>query len=285
MAMGAANVIPGVSGGTIAFITNIYERLINALKAFDLLALRLLFRMEFKVLARKVDLAFLAAVGAGVVVSILSLAKALELAFVHYEELTLSFFFGLILASIISVGRQIGTWNMGPVVGFLVGTTIAVSIAFLAPSSPNSDLFYVFLCGIVAVCSMILPGLSGSYILLLMGNYILVLQAISSFNFGILIPLLVGCVVGLVIFSRVLAYLFSHFKDLTVALLTGFVTGSLLIIWPWKRTQYESFEGKIKAVGYEWTWPSMDLGFGLSILLIVAGFAVVYFIDRAGEKQ
>ncbi len=285
MAMGAANVIPGVSGGTIAFITNIYERLINALKAFDLEAVRLLLKFDFKAFAKKVDFTFLLFVGLGVLVSIFSIAKVLEYAFSVHETLTLSFFFGLIVASIFSVVRQIANWNVGAIAGMLIGTAMAVTIAFLVPAAPSTNFFYVVLCGIVGITSMILPGLSGAYILLLMGNYILVLRAVGSFDFSILVPLAIGCVLGLVLFSRALAYLFSRYKDVTVALLAGFVTGSLLIIWPWKITEFQEFEGKMKATGYEWYFPTADGNLLLAILLAIAGFSVVFFIDRAGEER
>ncbi len=281
MAMGAANVIPGVSGGTIAFITGIYQRLIDALKSFDIQAIRLLLVFDFKTFAAKTDIRFLFWLFFGVAVSILSLAKVLEWSFINYESLTLAFFFGLILASIIGVGRQIETWNVPVLVSFVAGCAIAASIAFLPPAQPNGNLLYIILCGVVAVCSMILPGLSGSYILLLMGNYILVLQAVSSFDFGILMPLLIGCAVGLVLFSRLLSYLFARFKDQTVALLTGFVAGSLLIIWPWKKTEYLVLDGgKEKATGYIWLLPEFNALFLVALLLAIIGFFIVWLMDR-----
>jgi len=283
--MGAANVIPGVSGGTIAFITGIYERLINALKSFDLSILKLLTKGKFKEIIEKTDAKFLALVFLGVAISILSLAKLLELAFENYETLTLAFFFGLIIASVWAVGKQIGNWGSGVIVALLIGIIIAVGIAFLPPAQANSGFFYVFLCGVVAVCSMILPGLSGSYILLLMGNYVLVLRAISSLDFGILIPLMVGVVIGLVLFSRLLSYLFSHYKDLTIALLSGFVAGSLVIIWPWKETIYELFEGKEKATGYIWQLPIIDTQFFIALGLIVLGFFTVWFIEKQADND
>ncbi len=284
IAMGAANVIPGVSGGTIAFITGIYERLINALKSFDLKALRFISKFDIPSFIKHVDLYFLIAVGGGIAVSILSLAKLLEFLFVNYEQLTLAFFFGLILASIVFVARGVENWS-AVVISFLVaGCVIAVSIAFMVPASPNDSFFYILVCGIIAVCSMILPGLSGSYILLLMGNYVLVLNAISSFNFGIIVPLIVGCALGLVLFSRILSFLFANYKDHTIALLAGFVIGSLLIIWPWKETQYEDFSGKLKAVGYTWLWPEMGIQFMYAIILIVLGFMTVYLMEKTAGR-
>lgn len=285
-AMGAANVIPGVSGGTIAFVTGIYERLINALKNLDLITIKLVLKFDIKGAFERVDGMFLLTVLVGISFSILSLAKVLEWAFLNHESLTLSFFFGLILASILGVGRQVTSWKIAEVSALIIGALIAIFIAFLPPSEPNASIFYIFLCGIVAVCSMILPGLSGSYILLLMGNYVLVLQAISAFDFAILIPLLIGCVLGLALFSRLLSYLFSHYKNVTISLLTGFVIGSLLIIWPWKLTQYEQVtDSKQKAIGYEWLLPQTNSQFLISLLLIAFGFLMVWLLDRFASRQ
>lgn len=283
--MGAANVIPGVSGGTVAFITGIYERLINALKNIDFDAIKLLLTGRFKDFASKIDLYFLIVLFLGVFVSILSLAKLLEIAFAEYETQTLSFFFGLIVASILAVSRQISQVSLAVIVAFAVGTAIAVGIAFLPPAQPNDSFLYLILCGVVAVCSMILPGLSGSYILLLMGNYLLVLKAISSFEVMIILPIGIGCVLGLVVLSRVLSYLFSKFKDETVAILGGFVTGSLLIIWPWKDTITETFAGKEKAVGYIWKLPQIDVQLVFSFVLIIIGFLLVYWMERKSSTS
>lgn len=278
--MGAANVIPGVSGGTVAFITGIYERLIHALKNIDLEALKLLFSGRFRDFAAKVDFNFLVVLFAGVFVSILSLAKLLEIAFNEYETLTLSFFFGLIIASVLAVARQVSQVSLPVIIAFLVGAAIAVGIAFLPPAQPNESFFYLILCGVAAVCSMILPGLSGSYILLLMGNYLLVLKAISTLEIKILAPIAIGCVIGLVVLSRLLAYLFKKFKDVTIAILSGFVAGSLLIIWPWKITITEIFAGKEKAIGYEWQLPSMNMQFLYSLIFIVTGILLVIWMER-----
>ena len=284
--MGAANVIPGVSGGTIAFVTGIYERFINALKQIDLIAVKLLFTLQFKLLFERIDAIFLIFVLSGVGVSILSLANVLEWAFINYETYTLAFFFGLIIASVLGVGRQIAAWNLSVIISLVIGISVAVFIAFLPPAESNPAIWYVFLCGIVAVCSMILPGLSGSYILLLMGNYILVLQAISNLNFSVIIPLGLGCIIGLLAFSRLLSYLFAHFKEVTIALLTGFVVGSLLIIWPWKETYYEQVsDDKLKAVGYEWMMPVLDSSFLYAFLLMVVGFILVWGMEKAASAK
>ena len=286
LAMGAANVIPGVSGGTIAFIAGIYERLINALKSFDLAAVRLFISGKWKAFAAKTDLFFLAAVFLGTGISILSLAKVLELAFEHYEVLTLAFFFGLIVASVLGVGKQISKFSFLTVLSLLIGALVAGGIALLPPAEPNPSFLYLILCGSVAISSMILPGLSGSYVLLLMGNYVLVLQAISAFQLSILLPIAIGCIVGILIFSRFLSYLFAHFRDVTIGLLTGFVAGSLAIIWPWKITQYMTLaDGKQKASGYVWFLPEFDLQVLYALLLAVAGFLIVWWMEQFASSE
>jgi putative membrane protein len=285
LAMGAANVIPGVSGGTIAFITGIYERLIAALKNLDLKAILLFFTGKWRELARHIDLGFLFFIFLGVAISIVSLAKVMTWAFTNHESLTLSFFFGLIIASILAVGKQIKSWDAGVVVALLIGTGIAAAIAFLPPAQPSEAFMYLMLCGAVAVCSMILPGLSGSYVLLLMGNYLLVLNAVSDFNLRILSAVAIGAIVGLVGFSHLLDFLFSKFKNTTIALLTGFVVGSLLIIWPWKATSYEIIGGKERAVGYAWLMPELDSTFFLAVAFALVGFFLVWVIDKIGARK
>ncbi|MEM6829446.1 MAG: DUF368 domain-containing protein [Bacteroidota bacterium] len=285
VAMGAANVIPGVSGGTMAFITGIYERLINALKHIDIKSIKLLLSGKFKAFAERVDFMFLVYLFLGVFISILSLAKLLEWALDRYEVYTLSFFFGLILASIFAVAKQISQVDLSVVVSFVIGTAIAISIAFLPPAQESDSFIYMILCGVVAVCSMILPGLSGSYILILMGNYLLVLRAVSAFEFTVLIPLLIGCVIGLITLSRLLSYLFNQFENATISALSGFVVGSLLIIWPWQTKLTASFNGKEKVVGRIWNLPDMEGPFFLALFLILLGFLLVIWMERQSKKE
>lgn len=286
VAMGAANVIPGVSGGTIAFITGIYERLINSLKSFDLGALRLLLAGDWKVFTLKTDLYFLLSILLGVAVSILTFAKVLEWSFANYEIYTLAFFFGLIIASILGVGKQISSFSLGNIGSLLIGVAIAAGIAFLPPAEPNPSFVYLLVCGAVAVSSMILPGLSGSYILLLMGNYVLVIGAISALEVSILLPIAIGCIVGLLLFAQLLSYLFRNFKDITISLLTGFVAGSLAIIWPWKITKYMTLaDGKEKATGYSWFLPELDVAFLMALAFALGGFFIVWLMERSASAN
>ncbi len=300
-AMGAANVIPGVSGGTIAFVTGIYESLIASLKSFDHHALAHLLKFRLAKFADHVNLRFLAPLLLGVAISVLTLAKVLLWLFDKHPVLTWSFFFGLIVASVLIVGRSIKRWSPGVVVALLAGTAIATGVALTTPAQENGNFLYLVLCGAVAFSSMIVPGLSGSFVLVLMGNYFLVLNGISDFTsalnpfdpsaiaevfLAILLPVGIGVAIGFVSFSHLLDWLFKHFHDATVALLTGFILGSLLIIWPWKKEITESVAGKSKTVGYEWLPAPLDQPLTYAAFAVIAaGFLAVWLIERAGADK
>lgn len=289
--MGAANVIPGVSGGTIALITGIYERLINAIKSIDLKALKLLLNRQWRAFWTEIDGTFLTALFAGIGVSIISLAKLLEFLLEKHETLTMAFFFGLILISVFLVARTVRTWGVTSYIALAIGTAIAIGIALLAPATENSAFLYVFACGIVAMCSMILPGLSGSFVLIIMGNYALILGAIGSFDMSILIPLALGCGFGLIAFSHVLAWVFKNFHDQTIALMSGFILGSLAIIWPWKNTlintiQRDGKPPKEVVTGYEWFLPSLaSAATWLAIALIIAGAVSLWLMEKSTSSE
>ena len=291
LAMGAANVIPGVSGGTIALITGIYERLINAIKSCGPHALKLFLSGQFKALWQHVDGRFLSAVLLGVAVSIVSLAKLFEYLLTHHERYTMAFFFGLILLSLYYVAKRVSRWHLPVVLSLLVGSAIAITIATLAPASENDAFLYVFLCGVIAISSMILPGLSGSFVLIIMGNYALVLGAISSANFSILVPLGLGCAIGLVTFSHIIAWIFKHYENHTLALMTGFVLGSLVVIWPWKTAITQTVQRANKppkevVSSYEWFIPNMGLmETYICIALMILGAASIALMEISAGKQ
>lgn len=298
LAMGAANVIPGVSGGTIALVTGIYERLINAVKSIDGEALGLLLKFDAKAFWRHIDGTFLTLVFLGIGVSIVSLAKILKFLLANdvYAIWVMAFFFGLILVSIYSVGRTVQKWNAVTVVAFLIGTAGAVALALLSPTGENEAIWYLLICGVVAMCSMILPGLSGSFVLIIMGNYELIMvNAVSELNLKILIPVAIGAGLGLLAFSRLLAWVFDHYRDQTIGLLTGFVLGSLLVIWPWKTAQVELIarpgkEAKEVVLGYDWYLPELgSSATWIAIVLIVLGGLTIWAMDRVsvdeGEKR
>ncbi|MFT4729342.1 MAG: putative membrane protein [Granulosicoccus sp.] len=286
LAMGAANVIPGVSGGTIALITGIYERLINAIKNCDLRAAKLLLHGDIKGGWRHIDGTWLAILLGGVAISIVSLARLFEYLLENHERYTMAFFFGLIVISIAFVAKRVNTWTSSTTASLIIGTVIAVSIAIIAPASENDHWLYVFICGVFAISSMILPGLSGSFVLILMGNYSLVLGAISSLSFDILIPLAVGCGFGLIAFSHIISWVFKRCPDQTLALMTGFVIGSLVVIWPWKEAVIEIVERVGKeprevVTAYEWFFPQLQApSTWIAIGLMVLGAAAIALMEK-----
>lgn len=262
LAMGAANVIPGVSGGTIALVTGIYERIIQALRSFRPENLKRLLEGKVARFWKSIDGAFLTWIMLGVLVSIFSLARLLEWLLETREIPTYGFFFGLIAVSVYYVGKGIRRWSPAVILALVLGAGVAVSISLIVPGEENPNPLYVGLCGVVAICSMILPGLSGSFVLILMGNYTLVLAAINSLDLAILFPLALGCGLGLLGFAQVLGWLFKRFPDSTLSTMTGFVLGSLLLIWPWKETLTENaiIEGEWEEwpVGYRWYFPELS---------------------------
>jgi putative membrane protein len=294
-AMGAANVIPGVSGGTIALITGVFERLINAIKSFDINAIKLLFKWKIKELIEYVDLYFLIAVFSGMIVSVVSLAKLLEFLFTNYPVLVWAFFFGLILASVYYVGKTIKKWSISVILTFIFGTSIAVVISMLNPATQNDSFFYLIICGIIAICSMILPGLSGSFILILLGNYELVMiQSVSTFDLAILFPVIIGVIVGLIAFSHILSWIYKKYKDQTISILTGFILGSLSILWPWKNEVYRldsigNFilkDGERIIQGYTKYIPeTINIEVILAISLMITGFITIYLIEKLAGTQ
>jgi putative membrane protein len=284
--MGAANVIPGVSGGTIALITEIFERLINSVKSFDLAALKLVFTGKLKEFFKKTDFWFLASVLLGAVISVFSLAKLLEYLFANYPVYVWSFFFGLILASVYFVGRRIEKWNISVIITFLIGGALAVFITLMKPADENDSFIYLILCGVVAICSMILPGLSGSFVLILMGNYQLVMiDAVSNLNLKVLIPVGIGAVGGLIAFSHLLSWVFKKYRDQTISILTGFILGSLGIIWPWKTEITETFGEKVKVVGYDWNLPEINGAFFIAFVIMVVGYIAIWLMEKSAAKK
>jgi putative membrane protein len=305
MGMGAANVIPGVSGGTIALITGIFEELIDSIKSFDLVAVKLLFTGKFKQLAGHINLNFLLAVFIGVGISIFSIAIVLDYLFVNYPIYIWSYFFGLILASVYFVGKTIEKWSASTVISFIIGTVVAVSITLINPATEDSRYWYLALCGVVAVCSMILPGLSGSFVLILMGNYQLVMiDAVTNLKIDILLPVVIGAVVGLIVFSHVLSWIYKKFKDQTISLLTGFILGSLAILWPWKNSydqygklipvnKYGAFLDQtgavtkdIKVFNYDHIMPGqIDRVVLLAVIFAIAGIISIWLIEKFALKK
>ena len=297
MAMGGANVIPGVSGGTIAFITGIYDELIKSLKSFDLEAVKLLLKFKIRDFALHINLQFLVVLMTGVLVSLVTFGKAIKYVIdlgEMYEQMVWAFFFGLIIASVYYVGKQIKEWDLSVVVSGLIGLAIAVGLAFLKPAQENDSFVYLTICGVVAMSSMLLPGLSGSFVLILMGNYrLIMLEAIPDRNLKIISAVGIGAVVGFIILSRIISYLLTNHENKTLSGLTGFIFGSLAIIWPWKDKVYLQDEGgslllkegeKIVS-GYEWFMPALDSSVVVAMLLMIAGAGLVWLVEYLGNKS
>lgn len=294
LAMGAADVVPGVSGGTIAFISGIYERLLQALGSFNLTLLGKLKNDGVKAAWQHIDGSFLLVLFSGVLTSILSLAKIITYLLAEYPILVWAFFFGLILASAIYITRQIPKWNLQLILAVLAGAAIAVAITALKPADIVATPLNVFLAGAIAICAMILPGVSGSFLLLLMGLYQPILAAIKQVELAILFSFAAGAGLGLLSFAKLLSWLLARFHNITLAFLTGFLFGSLNLVWPWKQTLsfYESRHGlkpleqqNISPWVYETLteqaslWPQ---ALGLAVLAVILVLGLEFF---AQDKQ
>ena len=294
MAMGAADVIPGVSGGTIALITGIYEELINSIRSINLKALKLLFSGKPAAFWTAINGNFLLSVLLGIGISIFSLAKGLTYLLHHYPILVWSFFFGLIVASAIYVARTIKNWNAGAVAAGIAGIVIAYFITVISPTEANSSWYYIFFSGVIAICAMILPGISGSFILVLLGMYAFILGAVGDLNIPVLLLFGAGAAIGIIGFSNFLSWLLKRHYTLTIALLAGFMVGSLNKIWPWKEVTASFIDrhGEAKALAernilpgtYEnltgndpWLWGA--------ILFLVIGFVLIFVIEAASKRK
>ena len=295
IAMGAANVIPGVSGGTLALITGIFERLINAIKSLNLKAVKLLFSFKLKEFAQHIDLYFLIAVFGGIVIAIVTLAKLFDYLFTNYPVYIWSYFFGLVLASVYFVGKTITNWTPAVIISFVVGTAFAIFISVLNPATEDSSTLYLLLCGVVAICSMILPGLSGSFVLILMGNYKLVMiDSVNNWDLTVLIPVGIGAVVGLLAFSHILSWVFRKYRNETIAILTGFILGTVVILWPWQKILYLTDsagelilkKGEPIVFKYERFVPdSFSTEVIFAILIAIAGIISIWAIEKAAATK
>lgn len=294
MAMGAADVVPGVSGGTIALITGIYEELIFSIKSIDLKALKLLFTGKAAAFWKAINGNFLLSVLLGIGISIFSLARGLTYLLQHYPILVWSFFFGLIIASAIYVARTIKSWNAGAVTAGIAGIAIAYLITEISPTEANPTWIYIFFSGMIAICAMILPGISGSFILVLLGMYPFILGAVGDLNIPVLLVFVAGAAIGIIAFSNFLSWLLKKFHTLTIALLAGFMVGSLNKIWPWKEVT-ESFtdrHGEVRPLTernilpgtYETLTGNESWLLG-AILFLIAGFVLIFAIEAATKRK
>lgn len=288
--MGSADVIPGVSGGTIALITGIYEDLIGALRSIDAKAVQKLVALDIKGVMAKVHVRFLLALFSGIIVAILSLARLMNYLLHHHPVATWSLFFGLIAASTVMVGKHVGNWFGKAGIGFVAGIIAATIIVNLIPMQTPDDLWFIFFCGIVAICAMILPGISGAFILLILGKYEYITATLKNpflpQNLIVILVFCIGCAIGLLGFSRVLDYLLQKFHNLTLAFLAGLIAGSLQKIWPWK----EVIETLVIREKAHVIWggpimpPAIDQEFFIAAGLAALGLVAVLVIERLSRK-
>lgn len=304
--MGIAEVIPGVSGGTIAFITGIYERLLNAIKGVGPGLIKEFQTNGFNGLWKAVDGGFLVnlliGMAIGIVIGVFGVSHLLE----NYPPVIWAFFFGLIIASAIYIARQIDAWNWKTILGLIIGAVVAYGITVLTPAQGSTSLLFVFFCGMIAISALILPGVSGSFILLMLGMYTYIISdtlkpALKTFATDKLLTMGVfalGCLVGLMTISRVLSWTFKHYRSVTLSVLTGFIIGSLNKIWPWRNPieWLRDVDGKIimeegipkKILLEENVLPASFDGEAYTLWVIVfaiLGFAVVFLMERFGSDE
>lgn len=282
--MGAADVVPGVSGGTIAFIIGIYEELLDSIKSINANSLRLLFTLRIKEFWKAINANFLLSVVGGIAISVFSLAKLITYLLDNHPVLVWSFFFGLVLASTYVVSKRIQSFSWSRWLSFAIGAVIAYYITVATPAATPNDLWFIFLSGAIAICAMILPGISGSFILVLLGKYAYIMDAIKSFNIPVIITFVCGAGIGIISFSNVLSWLLRKYHDLTIALLAGFMLGSLNKVWPWKETleTYIDSHGVTKPLVEANILPNIYVWQGFA--LMVAGFILVVGLEKISER-
>ena len=294
LAIGTANVIPGVSGATLAIITGVFERMVNAIKSIDVTAVKLFFTGKFRKFGEHIDFAFLASLIFGVAAAIITLARLFEFMFEKYPVYIWAYFFGLILASVYYVGKTVTKWNPVNIILLIAGAVFAAALTFFNPAVENSNMFYLFICGVISICSMILPGISGSFIMILLGNYTLIIKAINNLDLAVLVPFALGCGIGLLAFAHVLSWILKKYKNQTIATLTGFICGSLLVIWPWKKINYltDALGAIIERKGekviksYQAVMPdAFNAEVVIAILIMLVGVASIVITETIANKK
>jgi putative membrane protein len=294
LAMGAADVIPGVSGGTIAFITGIYEELINSIKSINLKAFKLLLSGKFSTFWRLINGTFLLSVLLGIAISIFSLAKGLKYLLDNFPIPVWAFFFGLIVASAIFVAKKIKTWDLKIWIAFIAGIAAAYFITILAPAEANTTWWFIFISGMIAICAMILPGISGSFILVLLGMYKFILEAVGTLDIGILLIFIAGAAIGIISFSNILSWLLKNYHDITISVLAGFMVGSLNKVWPWKQVirTFTDSHGEVRPLVEKnilpWNYEQIsgqEPWMAGAIILAITGFIIIFVFERLTKEK
>ena len=316
LAMGAANKVPGVSGGVVAFVTGFYEEFIHSLKQINTTALKLLFGARFKSFYYHINGPFLSLLFTGIILSFFSVSKLLDYLIKHYELFVWSLFFGLIIGSIYQINKNFKNWNIRTYTALLLGILIGISVSFLNPAKENDNLWFVFFCGIISVSGMTLPGFSGSFLLILIGNYVLLLvdsvNALSAtlyevfggnYNFlnnpqrirmlKVLGVFTFGSIIGLVSFSHALSYILKRYKSITLSSIIGFITGSLGVVWPWKKIIFKKninnefildSRGLKIIENYKRYIPEINTETIYATLCIITGVLIVLLLESYNKK-
>jgi len=281
--MGAANVVPGVSGGTIALLTGIFKDIIDSINAFTQKdTWKALFSGHFKEFWKAVNGTFLLALMVGVLLSVFTLAKIVTYTLAYHPVATWAFFFGLILASSLVMFRDIKGWKLNDVIMTIIGLVLGVVVCTLSPTQTTDDLWFIFVCGAIAICTMILPGISGSFILLILGKYEYIMQALTDLNLGVLIVFAIGCACGILAFAKFLRWLLSKWERQTLLVLLGFVVGSLIKVWPWyDKTALR--EAQILRGGLP--GEPLDLQIPEAVIFCLIGIALVVVLELLGKKK
>ena len=316
LGMGAANKVPGVSGGVVAFVAGFYEEFIYSLRKINIKAFKLLINGRFKSFYNYINGKFIGLLFLGMIVSFFSVSKVLDYLIKYYELYIWSVFFGMIIGSIYYINKDFKDWNYKTSTALALGIIAGISISFLNPAKENDNLWFVFFCGIISVSGMTLPGFSGSFILILLGNYVLLLvdsvNALSDTFFDlfsgdfsfihntqrirmleVLVVFTLGSVVGLVTFSHILSYILKHYKSITLSTIIGFIVGSLGVVWPWKKTIYKLAEdgshildstGTKVVLNYERYIPTLNTETYYAIAFIFLGIIIVLALEYYGQK-
>ena len=316
LGMGAANKVPGVSGGIVAFVAGFYEEFIYSLQKVNGKAFKLLINGRFKSFYRYINGRFLGLLFFGMIISYFSVSKILDYLIAHFELYVWSVFFGMIIGSIYYINKDFKDWNIKTIIALVVGIAIGLSISFLDPAKENDNLWFVFICGIISVSGMALPGFSGSFILILLGNYVLLLvDSVNAlydtvydiftgdFSFTenhvrirmlkVISVFTLGSVAGLVTFSHLISYVLKYYKSITLSVIMGFIIGSLGVVWPWKKTIYKTLEdgsflldsANEKVIeNYERYMPEFSTESFIAMAYIVFGILIVLALELYGQK-
>ena len=268
--MGIADAIPGISGGTIALLLGIYEELIGSISNFNIYLFQNLKKKGIKYCWNKINGNFLLSLISGVLLSLVSFVKIFSILIQKYPLFIWSFFLGLILATLFVINRNIKKWNIVNFILIFIFAFLTILLSIISPSiSENTNLFYILICGIIASSAMILPGISGSLILVILGVYTLIINALNNLEYNIILVFLIGCLIGIINFSKIIKWLFHNYRDYTFSIMLGLVIGSIYTVWPWRKS---------------FTDDKTNEYIFLSVIIAIIGFTVIYTLEKISKK-